>query len=369
MNQGGTPAAREGADHGARRGADDELGAAGIPAGLLGERVQAAGEPGAAEHAAGARARGRPSRGDLDARHGHRITRKRGLHAQVHAVSSLNGAGRIACGPRRARGRKSGTPMVSTPPARSAPARRRLPRRAARASARSAPAVQASATGAAAGRAGRGRRSRGPLRPRPRPTRSPRADGAGRITRRGTPSGLRHSLTMSSVVRRTAWTPAASAGARARSASGGSRGRRSRRGPATPDHAAAGLRRRIRPAIAGGAGPRAPAGGAPGPAPRRVPHAARRSAVPRGARDPLRHRLPQLPPGLALGRLAPRPPTSAASTSATPSTRPIHSTVACPLCPAPTAHRRRPYEPPAHPWARAERQVRAPDANKRGVLP
>ena len=54
MNQGGTPARAEGADHRARRGADDELGAARIPVGLLGEGVQAAGQPSAAEHSAGA---------------------------------------------------------------------------------------------------------------------------------------------------------------------------------------------------------------------------------------------------------------------------------------------------------------------------
>ena len=42
------------ADHRAGGGPDDVLGAAGVPAGLAGDRVQGAGEPGAAQHAAGA---------------------------------------------------------------------------------------------------------------------------------------------------------------------------------------------------------------------------------------------------------------------------------------------------------------------------
>ena len=52
MNHGGTPAADERADHRPGRGADDEVGAARVPAGLARERMEAAGEPGAAEHSA-----------------------------------------------------------------------------------------------------------------------------------------------------------------------------------------------------------------------------------------------------------------------------------------------------------------------------
>jgi hypothetical protein len=48
------PRRAERADHGAGRGADDEVGAAWVPVGLVGEGVQRTGEPGAPEHATGA---------------------------------------------------------------------------------------------------------------------------------------------------------------------------------------------------------------------------------------------------------------------------------------------------------------------------
>ena len=60
MNHGGMPAAEQRADHRARRGADDVVGAARVPAGLARERVEAAGEPRAAEHAARAEHQPRP---------------------------------------------------------------------------------------------------------------------------------------------------------------------------------------------------------------------------------------------------------------------------------------------------------------------
>ena len=164
MNQGGTPARAEGADHRARRGADDELRAAG------------------SQSVSSARAcrppvsQAPPSTPPAPSTRPTLMTDPR--DPWEAAYPPLEGQKRTpsACQPKRAggaAGAKRGNP---------APTRRRALRRARR------PPTRAPPRGPA-GRAGRGRRSRGRLPRRPRSTRRVASRCTRPITRRGTTAG------------------------------------------------------------------------------------------------------------------------------------------------------------------------------------
>ena len=165
-------------------------------------------------------------------------------------------------------------------------------------------------------------------------------------------------------LRRSAWSPSASADARARSASAGSRGRRSRRARPRPPRGRRPSAAR-RPALPRASPPAAPAGGRRRSrrGPHAPPHRSRAAHVIRSATASPSSR-PD-PPLAASPRARHQRPEHQrhAQHQADPLDRRLPAFPAPPRIAADRTNRRRTL------WARLMRQLRNADANKLGVLP